>query len=100
MSAYSDNFRLIDWSDLKPTPSKIPREIKDRTAFHVIRDCDPFRSPITGEIIGGNRQRREHMREHKVEEVGNERPKGNRLPQMPSAKQDIVIEMKKRGIIG
>jgi hypothetical protein len=99
-SAYSRNYAEIDWSDLKPTPARIPRQIKDRTAFHVIRDIEPYASPVTGEMIGGRRQHREHLRDHGLIEMGNEKPKGNRLPSMPSAAQDIAIEMKKRGIIG
>ena len=102
MSAYSDNFKLIDWSDLKPTPNKIPRVIKDRTAFHVIRDIDPYRSPITGERIGGRRQHREHLRDHGMIEAGNEKQEFlKRAPErLPDPRHDIVQAMKERGVIG
>lgn len=97
---YRRNYADIDWSDLKRTPSK-PKTVTDRAAFHVIRDIDPYRSVVDGKVIGGRRQHREHLREHDLTEVGNER--NNRVQphyDMPSAKADLAIEMKKRGIIG
>lgn len=100
-SRYSENFKLIDWSDFRPLPSQ-SRGIKDRPAFHIMRDIDPFISPVTDEVIGGRRQKREHMREHGLEEVGNERPKPHGVApvKMPPAAPDIAMEMKRRGIIG
>lgn len=38
----------------------------------VMRDIEPYKSTITGEIIGGRRQHRQHLRDHKCIEVGNE----------------------------
>lgn len=102
MGAFSDNYKLIDWSDLKPTPSKIPRQIKDRTAFHFIRDLDPYKSPMTGEIIGGRRQHREHMRDHGVIEAGNEKQEFlKREPErLPDIRHEIAQAMREKGIIG
>lgn len=100
MSAYSENYKLIDWSDLNVTPNK-PREIKDRTSFHVIRDIDPYRSVVDGSVIGGRRQHREHLKQHDLIEVGNER--NNKVQpkvDMPPAAHDLAIEFKRRGFIG
>ena len=44
------------------------------TRPQVMPDVAPYRSVITGEIIGGRAQHREHLRRHGCEEVGNERP--------------------------
>lgn len=98
---YRRNFALIDWSDLKPTPA-MPRTLKDRTAFHVITDIRPYRSPITGEVIGGRRQHREHMRDHGVIEAGNEKQEFFKrdVQSLPDARQEIVQVMKEKGVIG
>ena len=37
-------------------------------------DVAPYRSMITGEVIGGRAQHREHLRRHGCEEVGNDKP--------------------------
>ncbi len=100
--AYADNFREIDWSDLKPTPNRIERQIADRAAFHVIRDIEPYRSPITRELIGGRRQHREHLRAHGMIEAGNEKQeffKREREP-LPDPRRDIAQVMREKGVIG
>lgn len=38
----------------------------------VIRDIEPYRSMITGEMITGRRQHREHLKVHNCIEVGND----------------------------
>jgi hypothetical protein len=35
-------------------------------------DIEPYRSMVTGEMVMGRRQHREHLRTHNVIEVGNE----------------------------
>lgn len=37
-------------------------------------DIQPYRSMITGEMITGRAQHREHLRQHGCQEVGNEKP--------------------------
>lgn len=32
----------------------------------IIKDREPYRSPVTGEVISGRRQEREHMKKHDV----------------------------------
>lgn len=39
--------------------------------FFVSGDIQPYRSMVTGEMIEGRRQHREHLRLHNVVEVGN-----------------------------
>ena len=41
-------------------------------AAYIIGDIQPYRSMATGEIVGGRRQHREHLKEHRLIEVGNE----------------------------
>lgn len=39
---------------------------------HVMPDIKPYRSMQTGEMIMGRRQHREHLRQHRLIEIGNE----------------------------
>jgi hypothetical protein len=39
---------------------------------YVMGDINEYRSMATGEIIGGRRQHREHLRQHGLIEIGNE----------------------------
>lgn len=40
---------------------------------HVVPDIEPYKSMITGEMITGRAQHREHLRRHDCVEVGNEK---------------------------
>lgn len=41
----------------------------------VMADVKPYQSMVTGEMIGGRRQHREHLRQHGLIEMGNDAPK-------------------------
>ena len=47
-------------------------EPENRVAFDVLPDIKPYRSMITGELITSRSRHREHLREHGMEEVGND----------------------------
>lgn len=40
--------------------------------YYVMPDIQPYQSMVTGEMVGGRRQHREHLNQHNVVEVGNE----------------------------
>lgn len=46
----------------------------------VMPDLKPYQSMVTGEMIGGRRQHREHLRAHNVVEVGNSFDKATPKP--------------------
>ena len=52
----------------------IPAHEYDYTpkAAYVIGDISPYQSMATGELIGGRRQHREHLKQHRLIEIGNE----------------------------
>lgn len=69
-----------------------------RTAgFFVMGDIQPYRSMVTGEVIQGRRQHREHLKAHNVIELGNEKitpkpvtpPKGLKEQVIRAAKQHL-----------
>ena len=75
------------WVEDEPVKFAVPKPV--RRGLQIIKDIDPYKSVITGEVIGGRVQHREHLRIHDVIEVGNERPKPRQAVPMPSAKDDV-----------
>lgn len=67
--------------------------------LQVMRDLDPYKSVVTGEVIGGRRQHRDHLRAHGVVEVGNEKPLSHRPAPLPSVGPDVkrAFEMVRSG---
>jgi hypothetical protein len=51
----------------------------------VIADIDPYRSMFTGERIRSRRHHRDHLRAHKLVEVGNEFNKGLPIDRAPES---------------
>jgi hypothetical protein len=69
-----------------PPYELIPEDEYHRPAqagFFVVPDIQPYQSMVTGEVIGGRRQHREHLRQHNVVEVGNELDKATPKPWEP-----------------
>lgn len=66
----------------------------------VIGDIDPYQSMITGEIIQGRRQHREHLRQHGCIEVGNEKltPKAPAQPRREEIRRDLSRIMSGMGL--
>jgi len=44
---------------------------RDPVAPYIVGDITPYKSMVTGEMIEGRRQHREHLTRHNVIEVGN-----------------------------
>lgn len=65
----------------------------------IIPDIAPYRSVATGEVIGGRRQHREHLKRHGLIEVGNERLKPRKPVPLPPLAEDIrqaIHQVKRR----
>ncbi len=94
--AYRENYAQIKWA--RPTTVRTIRNPAGR-AIYIISDIEPYRSPITDEVIGGRRQHREHMRAHDVIERGNEPIRPNKPEPLPSAREDVhaAMEMVRSG---
>ena len=69
MSTYSDNFREIDWSGFKPTPSKRAAE-KRATGPMYIPDIKPFVSPMSGKVLSSRKQVQHEERGYGVRACG------------------------------
>lgn len=78
------------WIQDPITLELVPREEylrPEAEAPFVVGDIAPYRSMITGEIIPGRRQHRDHLRQHGCIEVGNE--KINPRKEIPISREDI-----------
>ena len=51
-----------------------------RGNYYVMGDIQPYQSMQTGEMIMGRRQHREHLKQHRLIEIGNEPIRETRKP--------------------
>jgi hypothetical protein len=70
-----------------------------RKGLQVIPDIEPFVSPVSGEVIGGRRQRRDHMRAHELIEVGNEKIRPRKPEPVPPAGPDVKLALQRAGLM-
>lgn len=88
-----------------PVPSKINEEWEarepaiplNRPAAHIIKDIEPYKSLETGEVIGSRSHHRQHLRQHGLIEVGNEKFPPRQAPRMPDPRPEIARAMQNRG---
>lgn len=66
----------------------------------VMADIQPYKSVVTGEVVGGRRQHREHLRAHGLLEVGNEYVKPKAMPDVPGRREAIIETCKRLGVRG
>ncbi len=80
-------FRFIDGEMVETTGDREPSK-----SFQVMPDIQPYQSTVTGEMITSRSQHREHLKAHRLVEIGNEtkylKPKPKELP--PGLKQRII----------
>lgn len=77
-------------------------QVREAAASHnVIADIAPYQSMQTGEMIGGRRQHREHLRQHGLVEIGNEHDKLKQFKVKPSVNWNEAIreQMGRRGLL-
>lgn len=65
----------------------------------VMGDIQPYKSMITGEMIQGRRQHREHLRQHGCIEVGNEKltPRKTINPSRDDYRRSVAEVMASKG---
>lgn len=100
MPRYIRDLFTKEWQWVEDEPVKFAIPKKPNRRLQIIKDIEPYRSAITGEVISGRVQHRAHLRDHDVIEVGNERPAPRQPDSMPSAKHDIAQVMREKGMIG
>jgi hypothetical protein len=71
------------------------------TATHIHPDISPYRSAVTGEMIGGRAGHREHLRRHNLVEIGNEPIRKRKRDPLPALGPDIkraIDQIKAHGV--
>ena len=75
---YRNNYDAISWD----THKKRKRSVRasGRKAHYVIKDIDPFRSPVDGSYVTSRSELREHEKKHNVRQIGNDWAGSERPP--------------------
>jgi hypothetical protein len=85
---------IEEWRDDVLVWAKEPP--KESVALQIVPDIAPYRSMVTGEMIESRSRHREHLREHRMIEIGNEvhhmRPFG-KPPIVPGLKEMIARQV-------
>lgn len=65
----------------------------------ILPDIQPYQSMKTGEMIMGRRQHREHLRQHGLIEIGNEKiqPRKPQYPTAESVRADVIKAFQQHG---
>lgn len=71
--------------------------VKPAPAYYVMPDIQPYKSVITGEIIGSRSKHRAHLKQHNCIEVGNEKMTPKRMPDVGGRREAIIDAYKKLG---
>ena len=67
---YRRNYEGITWtSKIRRSPMDSSRSAQ---AFAVMKDIEPFISPVDGKVVGSRSALREHERRHNVRQIGND----------------------------
>lgn len=60
-----------------------------------VPDIKPYKSTITGEIIGGRAQHKNHLKQHNLVEIGNEKVRPRPIPDVPGLREDLIRSIKR-----
>ena len=67
---YRDNYGRIKWTRQARTPRVDTGQ--SSPTFVVMKDIEPFVSPVDGKVVGSRSTLREHERRHNVRQIGND----------------------------
>ena len=71
MGKYEDNYSQIMWNKRKARIRAI--RLKDNApSFYVVKDIEPFVSPIDKSVVSSRSGLREHEKKHNVRQIGND----------------------------
>ncbi|MCB1460908.1 MAG: hypothetical protein KDJ90_00415 [Nitratireductor sp.] len=66
----------------------------DLPSPRLIRDIEPYKSMVTGEVITSRSKHRDHLRRHDLVELGNERPKKHQPVRTAAQKKRSIEQIK------
>jgi hypothetical protein len=80
--------------------SKDYKQVREATTAHnIIPDIQPYQSMATGEMIGGRRQHREHLRANGLVELGNEKLKPFEAKPQVNWNEAVRETMARKGLL-
>lgn len=68
--------------------------------YFVMKDIDPYKSMVTGEVITSRSQHREMLKKHNLVEFGNDMPKPKQVGEVSGRREAIIEACKKHGVRG
>ena len=69
-SKYVNNYEAIKWTPHKN--SKRAEKAFSRSAHNIMKDIEPFLSPVDGSYVTSRSELREHEKRHNVRQIGND----------------------------
>ena len=83
------------WVYIDGEPIEVSKDyIPEPRSPLVMPDIKPYKSMVTGELITSRSQHREHLKAHKLVEVGNETKHLEPKPkQLPSGRKETIAQL-------
>jgi hypothetical protein len=69
-SEYRKNYNAIKWPPKKKR--KPVEKAFNKTVLTIIKDIEPFQSPVDGSYVTSRSELREHEKRHNVRQIGND----------------------------
>ena len=95
---YDETGKIYEVVDGVVTLNK--REESARASYFIMPDISPYKSTVTGEVIESRSKHREHLKRHGLVEIGNEKPKPGKLPDVGGRREAIVENLKRHKVPG
>src|SRR3990167_2671681 len=85
---------VYDRSKMKVVEASEYHRERAQPGVQLIKDLQPYKSMVTGEMIDGRRSHRDHLKRHDVVELGNEKNYAGKKPELDHPGHDLkrVIE--------
>jgi hypothetical protein len=65
--------------------------------LQIVKDVEPYKSVVSGEVIGGRKQHRDHLKGRGLVEIGNEKVERKPLEAPPGLGEDIRRALEQTG---
>ena len=69
-SEYRKNYDAIKWPEIKA--KKRTEKTFSKAAHNIMKDIEPFLSPVDGTYVTSRSELREHEKRHNVRQIGND----------------------------
>jgi len=76
------------------------REYSSEASYFIMNDIQPYKSQVTGEVVGSRSQHRELLRRNNLVEIGNETIKPKTMPDVAGRREAIIAACKKHKVKG